>query len=128
MSDIGRLELLVLALVEAKRHRVAAYQDRPPDEIWLTHHQVDRLFLRPGQRTLLEDRAAGADEVQESIRVDVAFEERSIRRLLVDVAFNDVDAVLSQKTSGVPACRSRRLPEKGRLGHPTIVDRVHWYD
>jgi len=47
----------------------------------------------------------------------VLLEERPARRIAVDVALFDLDALLFQITSGVAAGRSGRLPEKRRLGH-----------
>jgi 7-cyano-7-deazaguanine synthase len=51
------------------------------------------------------------------IRLDVALEELAGGRLAIDVPLVDVDALLLQKTSGVPAGRSGRLPVEGRFGH-----------
>jgi 7-carboxy-7-deazaguanine synthase len=51
----------------------------------------------------------------------VPFQEGPVRRVLVDVALVDVDALLLQKTSGVAAGRSRRFPEEGGLGHRLIL-------
>jgi hypothetical protein len=51
------------------------------------------------------------------MRIDMLLEERASGRVPVDVAFFDVDTLLLQKTSGVAAGRSRRLPEKRRLRH-----------
>jgi len=55
------------------------------------------------------------------VRVDVALQERPIGRFLVDVAFDDLDPLRIQKTSGVAAGRSSRLPEEDRFRHPSIV-------
>jgi hypothetical protein len=55
------------------------------------------------------------------IRVDVALEERPIGRLLVDIAFDDLDSLRIQKTSGVAARRSSGLPKEDRFRHPSIV-------
>jgi hypothetical protein len=83
----------------------------------LLDHHVDRFFLRSRQRPLLENRASRADEIEEAIRVDVFLEKRPIGRVLVDVTLLDIDLVLLQKTSGVPACGSGRLPIEDRLRH-----------
>jgi hypothetical protein len=53
----------------------------------------------------------------------VRLQERAVRRILVDVAFLDVNLVLRQKTSGVPAGRSGGLPEEQRL-HPNILTAI----
>ena len=111
------MRFLVLSLVESKNYLRPADQDRPLDEVWLLHHQVDGVFLRLGQRTRLEDRAARADELQEAVLVDVLLEERPVGRVLVDVAFLDVDLLLLQKTSGVAASRSRGFEIEQGLGH-----------
>jgi len=55
------------------------------------------------------------------VRVDVALQERPIGRLLVDIAFDDLDSLRIQKTSGVAAGRSSGLPEEDRFRHPSIV-------
>jgi hypothetical protein len=47
----------------------------------------------------------------------VLLEKRAVGRVAIDVPLLDGDALLLQITSGVAAGRSRRLPEKGRLGH-----------
>jgi 7-carboxy-7-deazaguanine synthase len=51
----------------------------------------------------------------------VPLQEGPVRRVLVDVALFDVDALLLQKTSGVAAGRSSGLPEEGGLGHELIL-------
>jgi len=51
----------------------------------------------------------------------VLLEKGAVRRVLVDVAFVDVNPVLIQKTSGVAACSSGRLPVEGGLEHGRIV-------
>jgi hypothetical protein len=56
--------------------------------------------------------------------LDVPFEEFSIRRILVDVPFGDVDLALIQKTSGVAARSSGGLPEERWLGHVSILPAV----
>jgi hypothetical protein len=112
---------LVLSLVEAEGDLRTADQNGPPDEIRLFHHQIDRLSLRLRQRTLLEYRAAPADEIQEVVMADVFLEEGAIRRILVDVTLLDVDSLLLQKTSGVAAGGSRGLPIEDRLRHGQIV-------
>jgi hypothetical protein len=53
--------------------------------------------------------------------VDVPFEKRTIRRILVDVALLDVDLLLLQKTSGVTAGRSSRFPVKRWFRHRGIL-------
>jgi hypothetical protein len=109
--------LTVLVLIEAKGDLRAAHEDRPLDEIRIFHHQVDGFLLRLRQRALLEYRAPRADKVQESVRIDVPFEKRAIRRRLVDVDLLDVDLLLVQETPGRFAGRSGRLPVERRLGH-----------
>jgi hypothetical protein len=116
---------VVRILVEPKRHSRAADQDRPLDEVGLLHHQVDGFFLGFRQRPRLEHGAAGAHELQEPIGLDVLLEKRAIRRIPVDVTFFDVDLLLSQKTSGVSAGRSRGLQVEDRLGHARIVRLGH---
>ena len=115
---------VVRLLVEAERHRRAAHENRPLDEVRLIHHQIDRLFLGPWQRPLLEHRAARADEIEEVVFVDVLLEERAVRRILVDVAFFDVDVVLFQITSGVAAGRSGGFPVEGWFRHVAILSRA----
>jgi len=96
-------------------------QNRAPDEIWLLHHQVDGFLLRSRKRSLLEHRAASADEVQKPIRIDVLLEERSRRRFLVDVVFFNVNVLLVQITSGVATRGSGRLPVENRGRHARIL-------
>jgi hypothetical protein len=114
-------QLAVLVLVEPEDHLAAANQDRTPDQVRLRHHQIDRLLLRPRQRTLFEHRAAGADEVEKPFRVDVLLEKRPIRWMTIDVLLVDVEVSLLQKTSGVTAGRSRRFPVEDRLWHADIL-------
>jgi hypothetical protein len=102
----------VLVLLEAEARLVAAHQDRPLDQVGLFHHEIDRFLLRARKRALLEYRASRADEIQESIRGDVALQERTIGRFLVDVALDEFDPLRIQKTSGVTAGRSSGLPVK----------------
>ena len=113
--------LLVGILVEPESHLRAPDQNRPLDEVWLRHHQVDRLLLGLRQGPLLEHRTPGADGIEEAIGVDVLLEERAIRRVFVDVTLFDVDLLLLQKTSGVSTGRSRGLEVEDRLGHVRIV-------
>ena len=108
-------------LVEPEQDFRAAHEDGAADQIRVFHHQVDRLALRFRQRPLLEDRAARADEVEETVGVDVLLKEGSIRRRFVDVDLLDVDLLLVQETPGVLAGRSGGLGVEGRLGHPEIV-------
>ena len=110
-------QLFVRFLVEPEYDRLPADQHRSSDEVWLFHHQVDRLLLRFRQRPLFEDGTARADEIEKPAIVDVLLEERSIGRRLVDIAFFDVDLVLLQKTSGVTAGGSGRLPIENPFGH-----------
>ena len=110
-----RSELAVLVLVESEDHLGSPDQNRPPDQIGILHHQVDRLLLRSRQSALLEDRAARADELEKAIRVDVAFEKIAGRRVAIDVDRTDVGAALVQKTSGVLTRRSGGLPVKDRF-------------
>jgi hypothetical protein len=53
--------------------------------------------------------------------VDVALEERPVRRVPVDVAFFDVDSLLLQITSGVAAGRSGGFPVEDGLEHVSIL-------
>jgi hypothetical protein len=87
----------------------------------LLQHQVDRFLFRARERPLLEHGAAGADEIEEPVGIDVLLEEGPIRRIPVDVAFFDVYRVLLQKTSGVAARRSGGLPVEHRPGHEGIL-------
>ena len=116
-----RSECAVLLLVEAEDHLRPLDHDRPPDQIGIRHHQRDRLLLRRRQWPLLEHRAAGADEIEESIGVDVPLEKLPRRRLLVDVDLVDVDACRIQKTSGILAGRSRRFGVERRLRHSRSI-------
>ncbi|HJR57992.1 MAG TPA: hypothetical protein VJ813_01285 [Vicinamibacterales bacterium] len=113
--------LPVLLFVKAKNDLRAADEDRTLDQVGLRHHQVDRLLFRFRQRARLEDRAAPADEVEEVVGTDVLLQKRTVRRVPVDVALFDADALLLQITSGVAARRSSRLPEEGGLGHGVIL-------
>ena len=108
-------------LVEPEQDLRPTHEDGAADQVGVLHHQVDRLALRFGQRALLEHRAAGADEVQETVGVDVLFQKSPIRRRFVDVDLLDVDILLVQETPGVLAGRSGGLGVEGRLGHPEIV-------
>ena len=112
-----RLEFPVLLLVEAEDDLRPRDHDRPPDQIWVLHHQRDRLLLRRRQRPLLEHRAARADEIEKSLGVDVLFEETARGRFLVDVELLDVDAGRIQKTSGILAGCSSGFGIERRLGH-----------
>jgi hypothetical protein len=114
-------KLVVRLLVEPERHLRAADEDRALNQVRLLHHHVDRFLLRSWQRALLEYRAARADEVEKAVPVDVLLEERAIRRVPVDVALFDVDLLLLQKTSGVTAGGSRRLPVERRFRHGNIL-------
>ena len=113
--------LAIRFLVEPEQDLSAAHEDRAADQIGILHHQVDRLALRLRERPLLEYRAAGADEVEETVGVDVLLQEGPIRRRFVDVDLLDVDMLLVQETPGVLAGRSGGLGVEGRLGHPEIV-------
>jgi hypothetical protein len=113
----------VLLFVESERDLVAANEDRPPDQVRLLHHQVDRFLLGTRKRTLFEHRTASADEVKEPFFIDVTFQELAIRRIAIDVSLVDVDPALIQKTSGCAARRSRGFPVEGWLRHIGIVDR-----
>jgi hypothetical protein len=70
---------------------------------------------------LLEDRAAGAHEIEEAHFIYVPLQKLPVRRVLVDVPFRGVDLVRFQKTSGVAARRSCRLPIEGGGGHGHIL-------
>src|SRR5688500_1929713 len=69
------------------------------------------------RQSLLGHGAAMAKEVKEVLFVHMPFEESSIRRVLVDVTFIDIHALLLQKTSGVTARCSSRFPEESGLWH-----------
>jgi 7-cyano-7-deazaguanine synthase len=107
----------VSVLVKAKDNLLAPDQNRSPDQVRLLHHEVDGFLLRPGERPGLEHGAAGAYEVEKVVRLDVVLEELARGRLAIDVALLDLDPLLLQKTSGVAAGGSGRLPVEGRLGH-----------
>jgi len=51
----------------------------------------------------------------------VPFEERAVRRCLVDVALVERDAQLGQITSGVPARRSRGFAVEDGCAHRRLV-------
>jgi hypothetical protein len=87
----------------------------------LFQHQVYGFLLGPRQCALLEYRAARAHEIEKAAFIDVCFEKGPVRRFLVDVALDDVDALFGQKTSGVAAGRSSRLPVEDRLRHVPIL-------
>jgi hypothetical protein len=108
-----RSDLAVLDLVETEDDFRSLDHDRPFDEVRALHHHVDRLLFRPRQPALLEDRAAGADELEEAIGIDVLLEKVPGRRVTVDVDLVDVGATLLQKTSGVFAGGSGGLPVEG---------------
>src|SRR5262245_59534126 len=116
-----RSELVVLLLVEAEDHASALDENRPPDQVRVLHHEIDRFLLRLRQRALLEHRAARAHELEEAVGVDVALEELTPRRFLVDVELVHVDSGRVQKSSGILAGRSTRLPVKGRFWHPRRI-------
>ena len=78
-------------------------------------------FLVRGSARCLEYRAARAHEIEKAVFIDVFFEKGPVRRFLVDVALDDVDALFGQKTSGVAAGRSSRLPVEDRLRHVPIL-------
>ena len=118
-----RSELAVFILVKTEDDLRPLDDDRPPDQVRVVHHQRDRFLLRLRQRTFLEDRAARADEIEKSFRIDVRFEELACRRLLVDVDLVDVDACRIQKTSGMLAGGSGRLGIKGQGRHARILNR-----
>src|SRR4051812_46337722 len=121
ISPILRRTFWIRVLVEPERHPGSVNQDWPPDEIWLLHHQIDGFLLRLGMRSLLEHRASSADEIEKPIRIDVLLEERSCRRLLVDVVFFNRDVLLVQITSGIAARGSGRLPIEDRGRHARIL-------
>ena len=112
-----RSELSVLFLVEPEHDFRSFDENRPPDQVRVLDHHRDRLALGGRQRPLLEHRAAGADEIEEPIGVDVLLEKLPRRWFLVDVDLVDVDAGRIQKTSGILAGRSGRFRIEGRLGH-----------
>jgi hypothetical protein len=113
--------LPVFVFFESERRLSPAYQDGPPDQIRLVHHQIDRFLLGLRQRPCLEYRAARAYEIQEVVRLDVLLEKCPVGRVPVDVALFDADVLLLQKTSGVAARGSGRFPVENRLGHAPIL-------
>ena len=114
--------------MEAKNRLRSANENWPLDQVGLRHHQIDRFLLRLGQRALLENRTSCADEVEKARFIDVLLEEGAIRRVPVDVSRLDVNLVLLQKTSGVAACRSRRLQIEEGLGHARILRGTSQYN
>src|SRR5262245_61972691 len=112
-----RSELVVLLLIEAEDDATALDEDRPANQVWVLHHQIDRFLLRFRQRPLFEHRAPRAHEVEKSIGLDVALEKLACGRFLVDIELLHVHACCVQKTSGIFAGRSRRLPVEGWLRH-----------
>ena len=114
-------KLGVSVLVEPEDHVRAAHEHRPPDQVRLLDHQVDGFFLRSRQRALLEHRAARADEVEETVGVDMLLQEGPVRRGFVDVDRFDVDTLFIQETPGVLAGRSGGFGVEGRLRHEEIV-------
>ena len=123
-----RLERAVLILVEAEDRLPPLDDDRPPDEVRVLHHHRDGFLLRLWQRPLLEYRAARADEIEKPLGVDVVLQELTRGRLLVDVDLRDVDAGRIQKTSGIPAGRSRRFRVERRLGHSRRIMEIRDVD
>src|SRR5215471_9523991 len=119
-----RLELLVLCLVVSKDDLRSLHQNGAANQIRVLDHQVDRFFLRLRQRPLFPDRAAGADEIEEVVGVDVLLEELPRRRFLVDVDLLDFDAGRRQRTSGVLARGSGGLPVEGRFRHHSRIMKV----
>lgn len=117
MSAVGRRELLVLFAIESEDGLVPVDEDRSFDEIGLLHHQIYRFLLRLWKRALLEYRTSRTDEVQEALLVDVAFEQGTVWRVLVDVALADVHPMRIQKTSGIAARGSGRLPVEDGAWH-----------
>ena len=120
VASTGGITLAQFAVrlsIEAEDHAIALDQNRTLDQIGLRHHQVDRLFLRAREWTLLEHRATSAQEVEEMRGIHVFFEEGAARRVLVDVDLLKGDTLLVQKTSGIAAGRSRGFPIERRLRH-----------
>jgi hypothetical protein len=72
------------------------------------------------QRPLFEDRAALADEVEKMVGVDMTLEKFPRRWFAVDVELVNFNAGFFQKTSGVAAGRSTRLPIKRWFGHRAL--------
>ena len=107
----------VAILVEAENDPRSADHNRPPDQIRVLHHQIDRFLFRPRQRPLLEYRAPRADEIEKAIGLDVFLQELTGWGLTIDVDLVHADSRLGQKTSGVLTGRSCRLPVEGWLRH-----------
>jgi len=128
ISNVDRLrkvpsDSFVGVFVEAEGHLGSAYQDRTPDQVRILHHQIDGVLFRRREGTLLEYRAARADEVEETVLVDVLLQEVPCGRRLVDVDLFDRNLLCVQETPGVLARGSGRLRVEERLGHPAIVAR-----
>jgi hypothetical protein len=119
---VGRKSVVPLT-IESKDGLVALDENRAFDQVRLLHHEVDRFLLRLRQWTLFEDGTARADEFQEPGFIDVPLQKLTVRRMLVDVAFGDVDLVRLQKTSGISAGGSGGLPVERRSHalHSTAV-------
>ena len=112
-----RLELGVVILVEAEDDFRSFDQNRSLDQVWVPHHQIDGFLLGARQRSLLEDRAALADEVEEMVGINMTLEEFPRRRFAVDVELMSFNAGVFQKTSGVATSRSTRPPIEGWFRH-----------
>jgi hypothetical protein len=106
-----------VVLVEAENDFRSFDQNRAPDQVGVLHHQVDGFLLGARQWSLLEDRAALADEIEEVLGVDMTFEKFPWRWFAIDVELVNFNAGSFQKTSGVAAGRSTRFPVKGGLRH-----------
>jgi hypothetical protein len=106
-----------VVLVEAEYDFRSFDQNRALDHVGVLDHQIDGFLLGSRQRSLFEDRAALADEIEKMFGVDMALEEFPRRWLAVDVELVNLNAGPLQKTSGVAAGRSTRLPIKGRFRH-----------
>jgi hypothetical protein len=117
----SRASTFVFFLVEAERDLRTPDENRPTNEVRVFHHEVDRVFLRFRQRSLLEHGAPRADEVEEAILVDVLLEKLARRGCLVDVDLLDVDLLRIQETPGVLARGSGGFRVEEGLGHFRIV-------
>jgi hypothetical protein len=73
---------------------------------------------------LLEHGTPGAHEIEEALFVDVSLEKLTTGRIAVDVKLRGVDVMLFQKTSGVAAGRSGRLPVKRGARHENHCTRA----
>ena len=97
-----------------------ADHDRPADQVWLFHHQVDGLFLGQPARAEVARFVRGAAFVEEGVEVgfvDELLEQGAGRRLLRQVVALQIDAVLFEVGDRLPAGGSTRLEINVGLRH-----------